>query len=249
MLKRISQIFELIAPKSLQPAWDNTGILVEPLVLNQSNKVMLTIDLTSSVLQEAIDNNISVIIAYHPVIFKGIKQVTLEDPKQKVISSCIHHGIGVFCPHTRLDAINGGINDWLLEPFKGEVIVPEDRMGRVLNLNSSLTGNEVVTLIKNHLKLKYVQVANVKLDSVKSIAVCTGSGGSVFANLEADCYITGELDHHTILSLVEYNKVVIVTNHTNTERGYLSKLKTTLESNNIENIQISKNDVDPLTFQ
>ena len=246
MLRRISSIFEQFAPKALEPAWDNTGILVEPFKLNDSNKILLTIDLTSGVLEEAISRNISVVIAYHPVIFKGIKKIDLNDPKQRMVSSCIHHGIGVFCPHTRLDAIDNGINDWLIKPFNGETIVPEDRMGRVINLKVPLSGIKIIGIVKDHLELKHVQVANV-LSTVKSVAVCAGSGASVFAKLEADCYITGELDHHTVLDFAERGRMVIVTNHTNTERGYLHVLKSILEQNKVSEVYISEVDKDPLS--
>ena len=246
MLRRISSIFEQIAPKSLEPAWDNTGILVEPFKLNESGKILLTIDLTSAVLEEAISRNISVVVAYHPVIFRGIKKIDLNDPKQKIVSSCIHHGIGVFSPHTRLDAIDNGINDWLIKPFTGETIIPEDRMGRIIKLKDPLSGIKLIGIVKEHLKLKHVQVANV-LSTVMTVAVCAGSGGSVFAKLDADCYITGELDHHSVLDFAERGKMVIVTNHTNTERGYLSILKSILEQHQITEVYISEVDKDPLS--
>eukprot|EP00835_Amoeboradix_gromovi_P003221 NODE_204_length_14945_cov_0.251313.p7 type:complete len:250 gc:universal NODE_204_length_14945_cov_0.251313:5849-6598(+) len=246
MLRRILGIFDKIAPKELQPAWDNTGILVEPFKSNESNKVMLTIDLTASVLDEAIKNEIEVIVAYHPIIFKGIKEITLDNPKQKILASCIHHGIGVFCPHTRLDAIDGGINDWLLDPFIGEITTPEDKLGRVIKLASNMSGNAIVERVKMHLNLEHLQAANFKNFSCKSIAVCAGSGGSILAHLEADCYITGELDHHSILGFVEKNKMVIVTNHTNTERGYLAVLKRKLTELGISDVAVSINDRDPL---
>ena len=63
MLKRVAQAFESIAPLSLSESWDNTGILIDPPKPNNCSKVMLTIDLTQSVMKEAIDNSVGVIVA------------------------------------------------------------------------------------------------------------------------------------------------------------------------------------------
>lgn len=89
------------------------------------SRVFLTIDLTSAVLQEATRLNASVIIAYHPPIFRPFKRLTLSDPKQSLVLQCVAAGISVYSPHTALDnCCHGGIlyllsillclvNDWL----------------------------------------------------------------------------------------------------------------------------------------
>ena len=246
MLRRIAAIFEEIAPKVLEASWDNTGILVEPYELSTTNRVMLTIDLTSAVLEEAISKKVSVIVAYHPVIFKGIKSIQLNDKKQQIISKCLHHHIGVFSPHTRLDAITGGINDWIVEPFIGEIIIPDDKMGRMILLKDPIPFNTVISTCKQHFNVKHLLYANPR-DNINSIAVCAGSGASVLLNFDADCYITGELGHHDVLHFIEQGKSVVVTNHTNTERGYLVKLKLVLETKGITTM-ISTIDKDPLQF-
>eukprot|EP00834_Sanchytrium_tribonematis_P004464 NODE_221_length_12388_cov_2.350883.p7 type:complete len:249 gc:universal NODE_221_length_12388_cov_2.350883:5585-4839(-) len=248
MLKRVATIFEQIAPKTLEAPWDNTGILVEPFELRTSNKILLTIDLTKEVLNEAIANEVSVIVAYHPIIFKGIKRIVHTDPKQFILSSLLYHGIGVYCPHTRLDSMEGGINDWLLSPFDGDLNVPQDKSGRSKSLSTSIEGDELIKIMKNHLSIPYIQVANSR-KNVSSIAVCAGSGGSVLPNFDAHCYITGELGHHEILNLAQNDKMVIVTNHTNTERGYLKVLQRILLKEGLEHVQISMKDRDPLSTQ
>jgi putative NIF3 family GTP cyclohydrolase 1 type 2 len=71
---------------------------------------MLTIDLTARVLDECLQSNrhVSVIVAYHPLIFKPLTRLLLSDPKQSVILRAIQHGISVYCPHTSLDACCNG---------------------------------------------------------------------------------------------------------------------------------------------
>lgn len=61
----------------------------------------------------------SVIVSYHPTIFRGLKSLTLVDPIQTSLLKCAAHGISVYSPHTALDSVWGGINDWLAEGLMG----------------------------------------------------------------------------------------------------------------------------------
>jgi len=63
-----------IIPEKLSEKWDNTGLLIEPSENSKISKILLTIDLTQNVIDEAIQNNIKFIIAYHPVIFEPLKK-------------------------------------------------------------------------------------------------------------------------------------------------------------------------------
>lgn len=105
------------APLHLAGSWDNVGLLVEPSEKIPLSKVMLTIDLTERVLDEAIAAGTNAIIAYHPPIFSAMKRLTQSDVKQRIITRAIENKIAIFSPHTTWDSIDGGINDWLAECF------------------------------------------------------------------------------------------------------------------------------------
>ena len=87
---------------------------------------------------------------------------------------------------------------------------------------------------------------------ISSIAVCAGSGASVFKGVEADLYLTGEMSHHEVLAMVALGRSVILTNHTNTERGFLKDVLQgwlTEELNQEEEgweVVVSQKDRDPL---
>ncbi|KAH8843878.1 hypothetical protein MCOR27_000222 [Pyricularia oryzae] len=110
------------AMRSLYPeeladrAWDNVGLLLE----NTEDPglapvVLLTNDLTGAVVDEAIAKNASVIVSYHPPIFRGLKSITLKDPQQQLLLQLVKHNIAVYSPHTAVDATPGGLNDWLAD--------------------------------------------------------------------------------------------------------------------------------------
>lgn len=105
---------EAIAPLSLAASWDNVGLLVGWREA-RADRVMLTIDLTEPVLEEAIRANVGVIVAYHPPIFEAMKRLTDAQPRERLVLLAAKEGIAIYSPHTALDAAPDGINEWLAE--------------------------------------------------------------------------------------------------------------------------------------
>jgi dinuclear metal center YbgI/SA1388 family protein len=118
-LNTIISQFKQYAPLYLaEQSWDNVGLLVEP---NENNSIVETIlftnDLTEPVLDEAIQRQAQLIISYHPPIFSPLKRLTQNNWKERIILKCIKHGIAVYSPHTSWDAVENGINQWLISAF------------------------------------------------------------------------------------------------------------------------------------
>jgi putative NIF3 family GTP cyclohydrolase 1 type 2 len=115
---------EILADNS----FDNTGLLLEapfdPL-RRQMNSVLLTVDLTRAVTDEAIEHNHSVVVSYHPIIFRGLKYLTLADSQQLSLLRLALQGISVYCPHTAVDAVPDGMADWLCDIVSGKLSNPE----------------------------------------------------------------------------------------------------------------------------
>ena len=87
--------------------------------------------------------------------------------------------------------------------------------------------------------------------AVKKIAVCAGSGSSILGGVSADVYLTGEMSHHEVLDANHRGRTVILCDHSNTERGYLSEsLRGSLLElfENQIDIIVSERDADPLTI-
>ncbi|CAG8698592.1 16951_t:CDS:2, partial [Racocetra persica] len=242
LLSRVIRALENIAPLSLaESSWDNVGLLVEPPYPRpDSSRVFLTIDLTSSVLEEALaDPKVGVIVAYHPPIFRSFKRLNLSDVKQAIILKCVAKGIGVFSPHTAVDSCVGGVNDWLSKALgtgtSKPITLAENPppghetagSGRLFTLAQPAPLSTIIERVKRHLNLQYVRVATAERHSstfnklISTVGICAGS---------ADLYFTGEMSHHDVLSALSKNTSVILCEHSNTERGYLSEaLKPYLE--------------------
>lgn len=109
-------------PESLaDKSFDNTGLLLEaPANLKLKHSVLLTIDLTTQVTDEAIERECSIVVAYHPIIFRPLKSMTLGDTQQSSLLRLAAKGISVYCPHTAVDAQEGGNADWLADIVVGK---------------------------------------------------------------------------------------------------------------------------------
>ncbi|KAI9824188.1 MAG: hypothetical protein M1819_000900 [Sarea resinae] len=133
---------EALADKS----WDNTGLLLEaPFdpIRRQMNSVLLTVDLTRAVAEEAIERKDSVVIAYHPIIFRGLKSLSLADSQQSSLLRLAQEGISVYSPHTAIDAAAGGLGDWLADIVTGiPTGQPEEEAEEEQSTESETEGQE-----------------------------------------------------------------------------------------------------------
>ncbi|KAI9676895.1 MAG: hypothetical protein M1817_006734 [Caeruleum heppii] len=248
---------EALADKS----WDNTGLLLESpspppssQTIKKNNSVLLTVDLTRAVADEAIERGDSVIISYHPIIFRPLKSLTLADPQQRSLLKLAQEGINVYSPHTAVDAAPGGLNDWLadivcgsvsktpgradgkgrrvIQPVEGVEGLEHAGYGRTVHLPSPIP---LVTLLERiqaglqvpdltHVPIAIPHNSSLSQIDIQSIGICAGSGGTLLRALNVDVLFTGELSHHETLAAVEAGKVVIAPFHSNTERGFLRQV-------------------------
>jgi len=108
----IADFIESFAPASLAEDWDNIGLLLGN--ANQEvNRILVCLDVTPGVVDEAVHRKADLIISHHPLIFKGLKRITRDDVKGEMVYRLISNNIGVYSAHTNLDAAEGGLNDHL----------------------------------------------------------------------------------------------------------------------------------------
>lgn len=115
----LADIMQRLAPLEYAEDWDKVGLLVGDRSRALAGPVLLTIDLTERVLSEAIALRAGAIIAYHPPIFEPLSRITDATPRQRVILRSLESNIAIYSPHTALDAIPGGVTDWLCEGLSG----------------------------------------------------------------------------------------------------------------------------------
>lgn len=115
-LSSLLEKLERLAPLRYAEDWDNVGLLVDPRGRGNElsvRRVMLCIDATPPVIEEAVNARIGCLVAYHPPLFRPQKR--LSNAETPLVFAAARHGFAVYSPHTALDAVPGGINDWLVE--------------------------------------------------------------------------------------------------------------------------------------
>lgn len=128
--------------------------------------------------------------------------------KERIVSQLLENNIALYSPHTAWDSINGGVNDWLSKSFAFSSIrpiLPNESLlgekyknagaGRILQLTDNVSLRLAIDLIKKHTGLENVHVSigvnNTMDSSIKTVALCAGSGSSVLKSIDADLYLTG----------------------------------------------------------
>lgn len=258
-LSTVTSALETFAPKKLSESWDNTGLLIEPYTARNITKILLTNDLTEDVAVEANDHGCEMIVSYHPPIFAPMKSIVQSAWKERVVSYLLEKRIALYSPHTSWDCVRGGVNDWLASAFsvtKSNPLVPgEDPRfgaGRLLQLKRNISLSDAVTNVKQHTQLKHVRFAlgrgKQMTSEIKTVALCAGSGSSVLKGVSADLYLTGEMLHHDVLDAAQKGISVILTNHSDSERGFLNVFSSNLANrlNKEVDVIVSKIDKDPL---
>jgi dinuclear metal center YbgI/SA1388 family protein len=257
-LSEIVSVLDEVAPLRYAEGWDNVGLLVgDP--KSEVRRVLVTVDYSSLVAEEAYERGVELVIAYHPPLFAPVKRV----PHDALWADAIRRGIALYSPHTALDVALEGTNDFLaqacgvegarrpLRAFAGRsgAVEPEGiGLGRVGDV-AQLPLSSLVAKLKPALGLDYVLVAGSLDTTIRRVAVAAGAGGELLGDAireRADVFVTGEIRHHDALTALRRGTAVIATLHSNSERAavrsYGSRLAARLTS--LE-IVTSERDADP----
>lgn len=219
----IYDIIDAVAPFSTAMSFDNSGLLV-----GDGNwevtRVLIALDITESVVEEAAQKNANLILSHHPVIFHPIQKLGGRDIPYLLAK----HGIAALCCHTNLDVSPVcGVNVALAGKLGLRNIRREDVFGEecVLfsgELDAELSPREFGGLVRERLGAGAVQLIPGDRP-VKKVFLCSGMGGEFtrFAACRgADAYLTGEMRHHEALDSARTGLTCVVAGHYETEKVF-----------------------------
>ncbi|MDQ4139750.1 MAG: Nif3-like dinuclear metal center hexameric protein [Bacteroidota bacterium] len=133
-IKEITALLEKVAPLTYQESYDNAGLQTGNLE-DTVTGILLTLDCTEAVLDEALANNCNLIIAHHPVIFKPLKKLTGQNSVERIIIKALQNNLAIYACHTNLDSILTGVNDKICEKLglqNRKILVPKSGLLRKL---------------------------------------------------------------------------------------------------------------------
>ena len=210
--------FDESIPCELSEDWDNDGRMLISSDKDIKN-VLVALDVTPEVAEVAVKGGYDLIVTHHPLIFKPLKGIT--DP---MFVALIKAEVSVFSFHTRLDTVEGGVNDCLAAALGLENTESFCEMGRIGDIDE-MQFDEFVIKVKGILGCERVNFVKGK-DSVKRVAVLGGGGKDFWSDAAkiADAYITGEMSYNTMLDAHKAGFSVIEAGHFHTESPVLERI-------------------------
>ena len=219
-------VMERIAPRELAMEFDNAGLLVEP-DLDEIQNVLVALDCTKEVAEEAALSGADLVLTHHPLFFHPVQHMAYSDPATAAACLLLRNGIGLFAAHTNLDAARGGVNDTLCELFGIRDTIPFDEgTGRVGTLKEPETLESFAGRVESLLGAN-IRFSGRKDAQVRRVAVMGGSGGSAVlpaAAEKADVLLTGEIKHSDAIDAMTLGLNLVVAGHYETERVVLEPL-------------------------
>ncbi len=129
-INEVMRTLETLAPLSFQESYDNAGLITGSGSWECSG-ILITLDATEDVIKEAISKNCNLVVAHHPVIFKGLKKINGKNYVEKTIITAIKNDIAIYAIHTNLDNVLQGVNDMIAGKIglkNTEVLQPKDAL-------------------------------------------------------------------------------------------------------------------------
>ena len=247
-------------PLNLQMDFDCCGLQIGSRE-KEVKKVLLSLDCTLEVIEEAKEKDVDLIITHHPLLFKKPSTITTDTLVGKKIIELIKNDINLYSSHTNLDSANGGLNETIINilGYESKELIELNKnarnsnegLGRFIRLDEEIDLEDLIRKVKEKLNINALKVVKAS-EKVKNIAVINGSGSSFFDmayKKGADCIITGDTTYHFASDYKEMGVSIIDTGHFLSEwivfLEVINKLQDKLKD--VE-IIISKNSNDPYTF-
>lgn len=221
-VKELASYLENKIPTTLSEPWDNDGRMVIPCGDAEVTGVLVALDCTSVAIENAIERGCNVIVTHHPLVFKPLAKLTEEDEVGKRVLKCVQNGIAVLSYHTRLDSMEGGVNDCLADTLglqNTQSFLPYGRIGDVDEQRFEPFAEHVA----GALGVKHPVLVKAK-DTVRRVAIVSGSGKDEIAEVVAagaDTFVTGEVMHSHYIACKELGLNLICATHDATERVVL----------------------------
>ena len=207
-VKDVTKIIEEFAPLSVQESWDNSGLCIgSPDAAVTS--VLLGLDCTPELVDEAIGCGADMIVTHHPLIFSGLKKISPEDQVGAAVIKAVKAGISIYAAHTSADKVIAGVSGAMAAKLglRNVSILDEDGegtgLGVVGDLPQPLSADEAVTLVKDRFGLKMMKASRPVEGKISRVAMCGGSGSSLIKaamSSGAQLYISGDISYHNFFT-------------------------------------------------
>ncbi|HEX3022985.1 MAG TPA: Nif3-like dinuclear metal center hexameric protein [Lachnospiraceae bacterium] len=233
--KELIHILEELSPKNFAESWDNVGLLLGDKE-QEVHSIMVALDATGDVIEQAIDSKCDMLITHHPLIFSSMKKITNDNFIGSRIMKLISNRVAYYALHTNFDiavmaresARMVGLQDTSILEATGTDI----GIGRYGTLKQPMTLGEYAEFVKEQFGIDHVRVVGDLDASITTAAVSTGSGEDYISHAlekKVDVLVTGDIRHHAAIDAAERKMNIIDAGHFGTEHFMASWLANYLQ--------------------
>ena len=222
---KISEIYQklnTISPFELQERWDNSGLLVGDMN-REFEHIALGLDLDKESLEEAKENTL--FIVHHPLIFSGLKELDFSVYPANLLEIMVKKNLSLIAMHTNFDKTH--LNAYVFEKVLG--FKKEFQNDFICRTTGAWSKDELIKLLKDKLGLETLRIVSAK-HKVTSIALTTGAGASLMDEVDADCFLTGDIKYHDAMKAMSQNLMMVDIGHYESEQFFVDVLKVELEN-------------------
>lgn len=207
-IKDIRAILETVAPPHLQESYDNAGLIVGDPEAEVSG-VLFCLDSTEAIVAEAISRNCNLIVAHHPIVFRGLKRLNGSNYIERTVIKAVQKNVAIYAIHTNLDNVHQqGVNSKIAEKIgldQTRILAPkpgadaEIGAGLLGQLAEPMPEQEFLLHLKSVMKTNCVRHTALRGRPVSSVAVCGGSGSFLLPaalHAGADILVTADFKYH-----------------------------------------------------
>lgn len=231
----VGEIFSVLnrwAPVNTAMSFDNPGLLVGN-ASQPVDSVLISLDITAPVVEEANEKKAQLVVSHHPVIFHPLRRLSPEEPSYLLAK----YGIAAICMHTNLDMAEGGVNTCLAEAI-GLCDVEGLEKDTASGLFASLIGSVKTPMepreFAAHVK-RALECGGVKFSEgrrkISRVGLCSGAGGEFLEGAiraGADAFITGEVKHHEFIAAQQAGVTLVEAGHFSTENPVIAAIENKL---------------------
>ena len=216
-IKQVLSALERFAPLPLQESWDNAGLQLG-LTEAEVSGALLCLDVNEAIIDEAIRKGCNLIVSHHPLLFRGLKQISGADYVQRCVIKAIKHDIVIISMHTNMDNAQGGVNFKIAErlgaPVLSDSVAETEKVPLVLaELPTPMDARAFIELVKTQFGVQCAQCNALLQRPVKKVAICGGAGDFLLPDAisqGADAFITGEMHYHQYFGMEQQIQICVI---------------------------------------
>ena len=211
-LQEIYNHLDQISPFELQEKWDNSGLIVGELS-REVSQVVVALDIDEEMIKSTEENTL--FIVHHPLIFGNLTQLDFAKYPSNLIEKMILKKQSLIALHTNFDQTH--LNRYVFEKVLGFTLASQDPF--VCTTKGEWHYKELLTLLKEKLNLPTLKVIGKK-EKISSISLTTGAGASLMDEVEADCFLTGDIKYHDAMKAMSEDLMMVDIGHYESEKFF-----------------------------